>query len=77
MRHAIGLANIMWGSDFPHPEGTWPETRRHMIDTLRGVPDDELSAMLGGNAARVYGFDLAALAPIADRIGPEKAWFHA
>ena len=24
---AIGLGNIMWGSDYPHPEGTWPETR--------------------------------------------------
>ena len=26
--------------------------------------------MLGGNAARVYGFDLARLAPIAARVGP-------
>jgi hypothetical protein len=26
--------------------------------------------MLGGNAARIYGFDLDALAPVAARIGP-------
>ncbi len=77
MRHAIGLANLMWGSDFPHPEGTWPETRRHMAETLTGVPDDELTALLGGNAARLYGFDTAQLAPLAARIGPEKSWFHA
>ena len=77
MRHAIGLANIMWGSDYPHPEGTWPETRRQMLESLRGVPDDELAAMLGGNAARVYGFDVEKLAPLVARIGPEKSAFRA
>jgi predicted TIM-barrel fold metal-dependent hydrolase len=77
MRHAIGLASIMWGSDYPHPEGTWPETSRQMLESLRGVPDDELAAMLGGNAARVYGFDVEKLAPLVARIGPEKSAFRA
>jgi predicted TIM-barrel fold metal-dependent hydrolase len=76
-RHAIGLANIMWGSDYPHPEGSWPETRRQMRDSLSGVPEDDLAAMLGGNAARVYGFDVEKLAPLAARIGPERALFRA
>jgi predicted TIM-barrel fold metal-dependent hydrolase len=75
MRHEIGLANIMWGSDYPHPEGSWPETRAQMTDSFHGVPEDELAAMLGGNAARVYGFDSDELAPLAARIGPEKRWF--
>ena len=75
MRHAIGLENIMWGSDYPHPEGSWPETRKQMTESFHGVPEDELAAMLGGNAARVYGFDLEKLAPLAARIGPEKRWF--
>ena len=26
-RYEIGVGNIMWGNDFPHPEGTWPYTR--------------------------------------------------
>ena len=26
-RYEIGVGNIMWGNDFPHPEGTWPHTR--------------------------------------------------
>ena len=75
MRHRIGLENIMWGSDYPHPEGSWPVTRDQMIDAFHGVPEDELAAMLGGNAARLYGFDLEKLAPLAARIGPEKKWF--
>ena len=77
LRHAIGLENILWGSDYPHPEGTWPMTRRHLLETFRGVPEDELGLMLGGNAARVYGFDLGKLGPLVARIGPEKAAFRA
>jgi len=76
LRHAIGLEGIMWGSDFPHPEGTWPETRRQMLDTFRGLPEEEVAAMLGGNAARVYGFDVEKLEPLVARIGPERSAFR-
>jgi predicted TIM-barrel fold metal-dependent hydrolase len=77
MRHQIGLDNIMWGSDYPHPEGTWPYTRAHVLENFRGLPEGELAAMLGGNAARVYGFDEGKLAPLVARIGPEKSSFRA
>ncbi len=77
MRHEIGLEHIMWGTDYPHPEGTWPATRAQMLDAFRGVPDDETAAMLGGNAARLYGFDVEKLAPLVARIGPPKAAFAA
>jgi predicted TIM-barrel fold metal-dependent hydrolase len=74
-RHEIGLANIMWGSDYPHPEGSWPYTRDQMVTTFKGLPEDEVAAMLGGNAVRVYGFDAEKLAPLVARIGPEKSLF--
>ncbi len=77
LRAEIGVGNIMWGSDYPHPEGTWPETRTAMHTTFDGLPGADLEAMLGGNAARVYGFDLEKLAPVAARIGPEKRSFAA
>ncbi len=73
MREQIGLENIMWGTDFPHPEGSWPYTRSQMVESFRGFPASDLTAMLGGNAARVYGFDKEKLAPIVDRIGPEAS----
>jgi hypothetical protein len=38
--------------------------------TFAGVPEPEVRAMLGENAAEVYGFDLQRLAPLAQRIGP-------
>jgi len=57
--------------------GTWPNTREQMLEAFRGLPEAEAAAMLGGNAARVYGFDVEKLAPVAARIGPEKAAFRA
>ncbi|MCS5617700.1 MAG: amidohydrolase, partial [Pirellulales bacterium] len=76
MRHEIGIHNIMWGSDYPHPEGSWPITQEIMIRNFRGVPDDEIERMLGTNAAEFYGFDTEKLLPLAERIGPERSLFR-
>lgn len=70
LRHRIGLDKIMWGSDYPHDEGTHPYSREALRLAYAGLPADEAAAMLGTNAARVYGFDLARLAPLAARVGP-------
>jgi predicted TIM-barrel fold metal-dependent hydrolase len=77
LRYEIGIDSIMWGSDYPHPEGSWPYTRQQMIDTFHDLPEAELAAMLGGNAVRAYGFDAEKLAPLVARIGPEKGAFQA
>lgn len=69
-RYEIGVDNLLWGNDFPHPEGTWPHTREFLRDAFWDIPRDETARMLGLSAAEVYGFDVAALTPLADRIGP-------
>ncbi|MFD5063275.1 amidohydrolase family protein [Streptomyces sp. NPDC058394] len=70
LRDRIGLDKIMWGSDYPHDEGTAPYSREGLRIAYAGLPTDEIAAMVGGNAARVYGFDLAALDRIAATTGP-------
>jgi predicted TIM-barrel fold metal-dependent hydrolase len=70
LRYAIGVDNLMWGSDYPHSEGTFPHTVEALRATFSETPESELRRILGGNAARFYGFDLEELAPIAERIGP-------
>jgi hypothetical protein len=77
LRDQIGVASLMWGGDFPHPEGTWPETAKRLRASFSGVPEAEVSAILGGNAAALYGFDAQKLAPLVARIGPEKRSFAA
>jgi predicted TIM-barrel fold metal-dependent hydrolase len=73
MRHEIGLETITFGRDYPHAEGTWPNTADWLTDAFAGVPDDELRLMLGENAIRVLGLERGALAAVAERIGPTIA----
>lgn len=72
-RHSIGCDVAMWGTDYPHPEGTWPHTVEKLTKDFQDVPVEDARKLLGETAARCYGFDLDALAPIADRIGPTIA----
>ena len=69
-RYEIGVGNIMWGNDFPHPEGTWPHTKEWLRNAFCDIPVDETQRMLGSNAAECYHFDTAALAGLAEQFGP-------
>jgi predicted TIM-barrel fold metal-dependent hydrolase len=69
-RHEIGVETIGFGRDYPHSEGTWPNTHQWLADALAGVPDDEVRAILGENAIRTFGLDRDSLAAIATRVGP-------
>jgi hypothetical protein len=75
-RHAIGVDNLLWGNDLPHPEGTYPHTRKWIAERFRDVPEDETAKILGETAARLYRVDVAAVADIVDRIGPSRSDVH-
>jgi predicted TIM-barrel fold metal-dependent hydrolase len=76
MRNQIGVDQIAWGSDYPHPEGTWPNTVENMKETFRQLPQNDLEKMLGQNAADWYGFETDKLAPIVSRVGPRRTDFE-
>ena len=61
LRDTIGVDNMMWGSDYPHSESTFPQSRKILAEILSGVPEDEQAKIVGVNTARVYGFDVARL----------------
>ena len=69
-RHVIGCDVVMWGTDYPHPEGTWPHTQDKLQSDFVDVSVEDTRKLLGETAAHCYGFDLEALAPIAQRVGP-------
>jgi hypothetical protein len=71
-RHEVGVDRILWGTDYPHVEGSYPYTREQLRLSFAGVAPGEIQQMVALNAARVYGFDLARLAPLAARVGPTK-----
>jgi predicted TIM-barrel fold metal-dependent hydrolase len=62
LRDVIGVDNMMWGSDYPHSESTFPQSRKILAEILAGVPEDEQAKIVGGNTARVYGFEVAKVA---------------
>ncbi len=62
LRDTIGVDNMMWGSDYPHSESTFPQSRKILAEILAGVPEDEQAKIVGGNTARLYDFDVARIA---------------
>jgi predicted TIM-barrel fold metal-dependent hydrolase len=50
-----GTEPLMWGSDFPHPEGTWPHSRQVTDRLFGGIEESARRAILGENLARLYG----------------------
>jgi len=69
-RTILGPDRLMWGSDYPHDEGTAPFTREHLRQVMVDLSEADKRAILGENAAKLYGFDLDALAPLVAEHGP-------
>jgi len=46
--------NLMWASDFPHSDSTWPHSREVIARDFEGVPDDEVRMMVADNVAALY-----------------------
>jgi len=65
-----GAVNLMWGSDYPHVEGTHPYTRLSLQTTFAGIEPDYVRRMIGQTAVEVYGLDAGKLAAVAADIGP-------
>lgn len=57
-RELTGVNGIMWGSDYPHEEGTFPNSREVIDQIFRDLPEEDTRKIVGENAARLYGFDL-------------------
>lgn len=72
-RQEVGVGNLLWGSDYPHAEGTWPRTRLSLRNTFAGVPVEHVRRIVGANAIKVFSLDETALRRVADRIGPSPA----
>ena len=53
-REHIGIDNIMWASDYPHSETTWPDSRKLTEEWTSGFPEEERRKILWGNAERLY-----------------------
>jgi predicted TIM-barrel fold metal-dependent hydrolase len=75
-RHEIGVHNLLWGNDLPHPEGAHPHMRRWINEQVAAMPQHEARAILGENAVELYRLDRDVLDQVAARIGPTPEDVH-
>ncbi|MCA9504161.1 MAG: amidohydrolase [Spirochaetaceae bacterium] len=61
VRDVCGIETLMWGSDYPHTESTFPRSREITGEILADVPQAEQQLILRDNVAKLYGFDLDAI----------------
>jgi predicted TIM-barrel fold metal-dependent hydrolase len=52
----LGHDTIMWGSDFPHPDGVWPDSSEFIERELGHLPAEVRHRLVCENAGRLYGF---------------------
>jgi predicted TIM-barrel fold metal-dependent hydrolase len=50
----IGIENLMWATDYPHPDSTWPRSRAVLEDHFKGMPADDVELIASGNVTRIY-----------------------
>ncbi|MCH7936445.1 MAG: amidohydrolase [Proteobacteria bacterium] len=54
----LGEDNVMWGSDYPHMDGVWPDSQEFIDNELGHLPAETRAKIVCGNAARLYGFSV-------------------
>jgi predicted TIM-barrel fold metal-dependent hydrolase len=57
-RDVIGVSTLMWGSDYPHTESTYPRSQQILSEILAGVSTEDVVRITSANAAALYGFDV-------------------
>jgi predicted TIM-barrel fold metal-dependent hydrolase len=50
----LGTSNVMWASDYPHPDSTWPESQTVVEKHFQHLPDEDKQKIVWQNAARLY-----------------------
>ena len=54
MVHLIGAETLMWGSDFPHGDGVWPESDKYIKEQFDYLPAEQVRMITCDNAAKFY-----------------------
>lgn len=53
----LGADHVMWASDYPHTDSTFPESQRAIEETLGVLPKEDVRKITAVNCARLYGFN--------------------
>jgi len=54
---AVNLERVMWATDFPHGDGTYPNSRKIIDEITSKMSEDQIQALVYDNAAALYGLN--------------------
>lgn len=68
-----GPNNLLWASDYPHPDSIWPNSQPTIDKTMGHMAAEDVRRIVGGNAAKLYGLDLSKATTLGElNIGKES-----
>jgi len=50
----VGYENLMWATDYPHPDSTWPRSQEILQEHFAGIDRDKVELIASGNVSRIY-----------------------
>lgn len=50
----IGYENLMFATDYPHPDSTWPNSQKVVQEHFAGLDRDKVELIASGNVTRIY-----------------------
>jgi predicted TIM-barrel fold metal-dependent hydrolase len=56
MLDLVGENNAIWGSDYPHPDGVWPDSQEIIASDFGRMTEEKRRKVICENAGRLYGF---------------------
>ncbi len=63
----VGEDNVMWASDFPHPDGLWPDSQSMIAAQYQDTPETTRRKVLSENAVKLYGLDASSVSALTRR----------
>jgi predicted TIM-barrel fold metal-dependent hydrolase len=54
LRHKVGVDNMLWSTDFPHPVTSWPDSQDLIERAFADIPADDKRKIICDNAARIW-----------------------
>src|SRR5271170_255476 len=51
----MGVETLMWGSDYPHPDGVWPHSDKYIKEQFADVSPEVTKMITCTNAGKFYG----------------------
>jgi len=59
MAHLVGIDNVMWGSDYPHPDSVWPDSLEKIEEALGNLDEGSRKKIVRDNAMELYNIGSA------------------